>query len=133
VIAGRTSALAMTGLDDCIARVTAYEKIGVDAIFVVGAKTREQVDAIADAVSVPLILGGAPKEIRDLDYLSKAGVRICLQGHQPFAAGVDAVRATLTALRNGTDPSNLTGVASADYMRKVTAGDDYEKRIADWL
>lgn len=133
VIAGRTSALAMTGLDDCIARVTAYEKIGVDAIFVVGAKTREQVDAIADAVSVPLILGGAPKEIRDLDYLSKAGVRICLQGHQPFAAGVDAVRATLTALRNGTDPSNLAGVASADYMRKVTAGDDYEKRIADWL
>jgi carboxyvinyl-carboxyphosphonate phosphorylmutase len=133
VIAGRTSALAMTGLDDCLERITAYEKVGVDAIFVVGAKTRAEVDAIADAVSVPIILGGAPKEIRDLDYLSAAGVRICLQGHQPFAAGVEAVRATLTALRNGTDPADLSGVASAEYMTKVTTGEAYKKRIADWL
>ena len=60
-------------------------------------------------------------------------MRICLQGHQPFAAGVEALRATLTALRSGTDPADLSGVASAEYMTKVTTGEAYKKRIADWL
>ena len=133
VIAGRTSALAISGLDDCLARVTAYEKAGVDAIFVVGAKTRAEVDAISAAVSLPIILGGAPAELRDLDYLSGARVRICLQGHQPFAAAVEAVRATLTALRNGTQPGDLQGLASAETMAVATDAARYQKDSDAWL
>ena len=45
VVAGRTSSLA-EGLDECIRRVKAYEAAGVDAVFVAGATTREQVAAI---------------------------------------------------------------------------------------
>ena len=133
VIAGRTSALAISGLEDCLARVTAYEKAGVDAIFVVGAKTRAEVDAISAAVSLPIILGGAPAELRDLDYLSGARVRICLQGHQPFAAAVEAVRATLTALRNGTQPGDLQGLASAETMAGATDAARYQKDSDAWV
>lgn len=132
-IAGRTSALAVTGVEDAIVRVRAYEAAGVDAVFLVGAKTRDQVDAVAEAVSVPIVLGSAAPDIQDLDYLSARGVRLCLQGHQPFAAGVQAVYATLKALRDGTKPADLEGVASADLVAKVTRDADYKALIEETL
>ncbi len=127
VIAGRTSAVAVTGLDDAIARATAYEAAGVDAIFLVGLKTREQLEAVSAAVSRPLILGGAGPEVMDLDYLSAKGVRVCLQGHQPFAAAVQAVHDTLKALRNGTPPGELEGLAPAELMKRVSREEDYRR------
>src|SRR5262249_44327182 len=102
VIVGRTSAIGISGLADTIARIKAYEATGVDALFLVGVKTRAELDAVADAVKLPLILGGASAELTDLDYLSSRKVRVALQGHQPFMAAVQAVHATLTALREGT-------------------------------
>ena len=104
VVAGRTSAPAITGVADAIARARAYAACGVDAIFLVGVKTRADLDAIAGEVRLPLILGGAGPEILDPDYLSSRGVRVCLQGHQPFAAAVQAIHDTLSALRAGTPP-----------------------------
>ncbi len=133
VIAGRTSAIAVTGLEDALARVTAYEAAGVDAIFLVGLKTRAQLDAVSAAVSLPLILGGAGPEVMDLDYLSAKGVRVCLQGHQPFAAAVRAVHDTLKALRDGTPPGELEGLASAALMRQVTRDQDYRRWTEDFL
>src|SRR5690606_21324359 len=40
MIAGRTSAVSVTGLDDAVRRIAAYEAAGVDAIFLIGVKTR---------------------------------------------------------------------------------------------
>src|SRR5713226_5856751 len=88
IIVGRTGAIPATGIDDAIARCKAYEAAGVDALFVLGIKTRAQLEPVAAAVKVPLILGGAGPEVMDLDYLGAKGVRICLQGHQPFLAGI---------------------------------------------
>jgi carboxyvinyl-carboxyphosphonate phosphorylmutase len=105
VVVGRTSAPSLTGIEDTAARATAYEAAGVDAIFLVGVKTRAELEAVAGAVSVPILLGGVGAELNDLDYLSARGVRICLQGHQPFMAAVNAVHATLKALREGTPPA----------------------------
>jgi carboxyvinyl-carboxyphosphonate phosphorylmutase len=59
VICGRTSAASMTGVADAIVRAKAYAAAGVDAIFLVGVKTRADLDAIADEIKLPLILGGA--------------------------------------------------------------------------
>ena len=73
VIAGRTSAPRVTSTEDAIARVTAYEAAGVDAIFVVGVQSRAQLEAIAAAVSLPIILGGSAREVRGLDYLGESG------------------------------------------------------------
>jgi len=47
VIAGRTSALAITGLDDAMKRAKAYEAAGVDAIFLAGGVTVEAIEAIS--------------------------------------------------------------------------------------
>ncbi len=125
VIAGRTSAPGISSLADTIARAKAYVAAGVDAIFIVGIKTRSDLDALASEIKLPLILGGAGKEMMDLDYLSERGVRICLQGHQAFAAAVQAVYETLSALRRGTSPEELVGVASDERMKKLMRNDDY--------
>jgi len=132
-IAGRTSAIIITGLDDAIARGQAYEAVGVDALFFVGIKTRAELDAISAATKLPLIMGGVSGDLADRDYLASRRVRIALQGHQPFAAGVKAVHDTLKALRDGTAPSKLQGVASAELMKKVTRDDDYTRWTKEFL
>ena len=132
-IAGRTSAPSITGIADTIARAKAYADVGVDAIFIVGVKTRADLDTIAAEVKLPLILGGVGKDLFDRDWLASRGVRICLQGHQPFAAAVRAVHDTLRALREGTSPDALEGIADEATMRRVMRQDDYAQRMKDWL
>ncbi len=124
-IAGRTGATQISGLDDAIARARAYEAAGVDALFMVGVRTRAELDAIAAATRLPLILGGGTPELSDKDYLASRRVRVALQGHAPFAAAVKAVHDTLKALRDGTPPGKLTGIADAELMKRVTRGADY--------
>ena len=106
-IAGRTSALRVSGLEDTIKRVKAYEAAGVDAIFLAGANTRDEVSAVASEVSVPLLLGGTTGELQDKEWLGANGVRVALQGHLPFSAAVKAVHDTLKALRDGVPPADL--------------------------
>ena len=132
-IAGRTSAISISGLDDAIARGKAYEEAGVDALFFVGVRTRAELDAISAATKLPLILGGGTPELSDLAYLGARRVRVALQGHQPFAAAVKAVHDTLKALKDGTPPSKLTGVADAELMKRVTRDADYTKWTKDFL
>ena len=72
-------------------------------------------------------------DLADRDYLASRRVRIALQGHQPFAAAVKAVHDTLKALRDGTAPSKLQGVASAELMKQVTRDDDYARWTKDFL
>lgn len=133
VIAGRTSVRAAEDFDEVIERVVAYEAVGMDAIFVVGVKTQEQLDSLDSAVSVPMILGGLATDLMDLTYLGEHGVKICLQGHQPFAAAVRAVHETLQALREGTAPADLDTVASKTLMERVTRDTDYERWIDEYL
>ena len=134
VIAGRTSAPMISGIEDSIKRAKAYAAVGVDAIFLVGIRSRAELDALADAkIGKPLILGNTPPELADKAYLSAKGVRVALQGHQQFAAAAQAIHDTLKALRDGVKPSDLKGVASADTMRRLTRADDYATWSRDWL
>jgi oxaloacetate decarboxylase len=133
VIVGRTSAAAITGTEDVLRRAKAYAEAGVDALFFAGGMTREQLDALSAAVKVPLMLGGSGRELQDRDYLSSRRVRIALQGHQPFSAAVQAVYNTLKALREGTKPSDLQGIASAETMQRVTRDGDYKTWIEKFL
>jgi carboxyvinyl-carboxyphosphonate phosphorylmutase len=132
VIVGRTSAAAITGTEDVVRRAKAYEAAGVDALFFAGGVTTEQLDAIAAAVKVPLMMGGG-RGGQDREYLAARRVRVALQGHQPFSAAVQAVYDTLKALREGNKPSDLQGVASADTMRRVTRGGDYKSWTEKFL
>jgi carboxyvinyl-carboxyphosphonate phosphorylmutase len=133
VIAGRTSALAISGLDEALKRAKAYEAAGVDAIFLAGGITAEAVEAVSSAIKIPLILGGGGNELSDLNWLAARRVRVALQTHAPFSAAVQAVYTTLKALRDGVKPADLTGIASADLMRRVTRGDQYAEWTKEFL
>jgi carboxyvinyl-carboxyphosphonate phosphorylmutase len=125
-IIGRTSSPSITGLADGIKRLKAYQATGVDAVFIAGGLTRDDLDAIAGEMKIPIMLGGITPALDDRDYLASRGVRVALQGHQPFSAAVKATYDTLKALRDGTKPKDLTGVASADLMARVTREGDYK-------
>jgi oxaloacetate decarboxylase len=133
VIVGRTQAISVTSLDDTIARGKAYAAAGVDALFFVGLKKRAELDAIAAAVDLPIILGGGSAELDDRDYLAARGVRVALQGHQPFMAAVRAVHDTLKALRDGVKPKDLPGVASAELMKTVTRDAEHRRWMKEFL
>ena len=134
VVAGRTSALRITDLDDTIRRVKAYEQAGVDAIFLAGATTKAEVEGVSNALSIPLMLGGTSGELADKDYLGSVGVKIALQGHLPFAASVKAVYDTLKALRDGVPPADLRPqLATSEQMDQFTRKADYAKWTTSFL
>ncbi|MDC1171876.1 isocitrate lyase/phosphoenolpyruvate mutase family protein [Alphaproteobacteria bacterium] len=133
VIAGRTSAPGVTGIDDAVERAVAYEKVGVDAIFLVGIKTREDLETVSNAIKLPIILGGGGPDMLDIDYLSSQKVRICLQGHQPFSAAVKAIHDTMKALREGTPAGELEGIASSELMKTVTRDKHYTDMFTKYL
>lgn len=133
-IAGRTSALRVTGLEDTIVRVKAYEAAGVDAIFLAGASTRDEVAAVAAELSTPLLLGGTTGELQDKEWLGANGVRVALQGHLPFSAAVKAVYDTLKALRDGVPPADLRpNLATDEQMAQFTRRSSYDQWTADFL
>jgi carboxyvinyl-carboxyphosphonate phosphorylmutase len=133
VIIGRTSAASMSGIDDAVARVRAYEATGVDALFLVGIKTRAELEALSGATRLPIVLGGAPEDMADPAYLASRRVRIALQGHAPFAAATQAVYETLKALREGASPKTLKGLASSELTGRLTRENDMKLRGAEFL
>jgi carboxyvinyl-carboxyphosphonate phosphorylmutase len=133
VVVGRCQAFSISTTDEAIARAKAYAATGVDAMFFVGVKTRAQLEAIRAVSDLPLILGSASEEVADPAYLATQNVRVSLQGHQPFAAAVQAVYATLKALREGTPPAQLQGVAGKALMDQVIRQGNYTEWTREYL
>jgi carboxyvinyl-carboxyphosphonate phosphorylmutase len=133
VIIGRTGAASVTSVEDAIVRAKAYQATGVDALFFTGVKTRANLEAIAAATTLPIVLGGPTEEMTDWDFLSRQRVRIAVQGHAPIAAATQAVFETLKAVREGAAPKALKGVASSDLMGRVTRDALAKQRGADFL
>ncbi|NNE85316.1 MAG: isocitrate lyase/PEP mutase family protein [Alphaproteobacteria bacterium] len=133
VILGRTSAPVITGVDDTITRVKAYQAAGVDAIFLAGMKTRADLEAIAAEINIPIMLGGSSAELLDREYLATQGVRIALQSHLPFSAGVGAVYETLKALREGSAPADISHAGSKELLARVLRQDDYDRWTEEYL
>ena len=129
VVVARTSALELTGVEDAVARVRAYAALGADAIFLAGVQDRAQLDAIAAAVELPLIVSGAT----DPAAYAAQRVRISLQGHQPIMAAVQAAYLTMKALRDGVAPAALPGLPSAALIKQVTRREDYDEWTRDYL
>src|SRR5471030_2523017 len=75
VIIGRTGAAQVTSVDDAIARAQAYQATGVDALFFTGVKTRTDLETIAAATTLPIVLGGPTEEMTDWDFLNHQRVR----------------------------------------------------------
>ena len=133
VVIGRTGAVSITALDDAIVRARAYQATGVDALFFTGIRTRAELEAIAAATTLPIVLGGAPEDMSDPGYLASQRVRVALQGHAPFAAATLAVYETLKALREGLPPKALKGLAPGELTGRLTREAEVRARGRDFL
>ncbi|MBI2225789.1 MAG: isocitrate lyase/phosphoenolpyruvate mutase family protein [Betaproteobacteria bacterium] len=133
IVAGRTSALKVEGVEGAIARAKAYAAAGVDAIFIVGLEKLEQLDAIHAAVTLPIIVGSAPASLKRED-LAARGARILLQGHQPVAAAVKALHETYMHLYHGGAPADLKSkIASPQEMERLIDGESYKQWQREYL
>ena len=134
IIAGRSSAFSVTSIEDAVERAKQYERAGVDAMFFAGISTREELSAARDAISIPIMLGSVSKELEDKDFLSSMGVKVALQGHLPYMAGVKAVYEVMKALRSGTKPSELGGASQySDLISRVTRENEHDGWIDKYL
>jgi len=133
VVLGRTSAASITSVDEAIARLAAYAAAGVDGVFVPGLRAREELDRLAAAVGVPIATGSPADALADEAYLASRGVRLWSAGHQTFSVAVEALRAAMQAVRDGTPSSSLAGVASKDVLDRVTGATAYEQSIKRFL
>jgi oxaloacetate decarboxylase len=133
VILGRTAALKVEDTPRTVARAKAYAACGVDAIFVVGVESVDQVRAVHEAVNLPIMVGSAPASIKREDFAA-AGARVLLQGHPPVAAAVKALKEVYAHLYNGGAPADLKDrIAPAKEMDALVNGEAYKKRQKDYL
>ncbi|MBR1228897.1 MULTISPECIES: oxaloacetate decarboxylase [unclassified Bradyrhizobium] len=137
VIMGRTGTRgggpSAASFEECLVRAKAYNATGVDALFFTGLTTRREVEAIAAVTTLPIVLGNTQGELDDPAFLSSQRVKIALQGHTPFAAATQAVYETLKALREGTSPKNLKGLASTELTGRAMREADVKARSAEFL
>lgn len=130
VILARTSAATITGRDDCIARIKAYAKTGVDGITLIGARSRDDLDALCAATDLPIMLGGLGSIAPTPDEAAKMGARICLRGHQPYlaslAATYSAIQQVLGENASGQKSQEAAPpVIDAKILRGLTREDAY--------
>lgn len=135
VIAGRTRGFSVEPVKKVVERCAAYEKAGVDAMFLAGLKNPDHLEAVREVIKVPIFLGSVDPESKlgDKTYLAKMGVKIALQGHLGIRASVQATYDTLKALRDGTNPKAVKGLASSDLMKQVTREPDFQSWSKTYL
>ncbi|HEY7711409.1 MAG TPA: isocitrate lyase/phosphoenolpyruvate mutase family protein, partial [Candidatus Entotheonella sp.] len=134
VIVGRSAVLRFLSHEEAQARVKAYAETGIDALFMTGVQSWDQLEAIHQATTLPLMLGGAPADMADRERLAALGVRIALQGHMPFYAAIKAVYDTLKHLRDGGSPADLSDkTASAELLDIAMKRPDYARWQRDYL
>lgn len=118
VIVARTNGLRSSNLADSVERLKAYADTGVDAVMVVGVRTPAEVDAIHQAVKLPLIVGNvannAPPELVDRKLLAAKGVRLAYQGQAPYMASLKAMEDAMKHLRSGGAIGALSDKVATD-------------------
>jgi len=133
VLLGRTAALKVEGTAGAVNRAKAFAATGVDAVFVIGVESADQVKAVHEAATLPVMVGSAPASIKREEFAA-AGARVLLQGHQPLPAAVKALKEVYTHLYNGGAPADLKDkIASAKEMDALVSGDAYKRWQKDYL
>ncbi len=133
LIFGRTSAANLTTVEDAIERFKAYEQEGVDALFIPGLASREDLDRISASTHLPLLLGGASGDVGDIGYLASRRVRAWSGGHQVFAVAIAALHQAMSSVFQGTVPSALPGIAPKAMMDRLLHAAQYDAMTRDTL
>ncbi len=119
VIIGRTQALRDAGMDETAARVRICNETGVDAIFLVGVRSIEEVRRLRQETSLPLVLNAMPSDANS-EAVAALGTRLYLQGHLPYYAALNTLYESYKHLVDTGDqkplearvlPKNLQAIA----------------------
>ena len=113
-------------LDEALDRIHAYAQTGVEAIRLVGLRSREQLAAVHQATSLPLtVLSPPPELMHDQAFLAAQGVRVLMLGNPAFAMAVKAMYDCFKHLKDGGDVEDLADQqASNDLLRAVNRTDE---------
>ena len=127
VIVARTAALTYCPLDEALDRIRAYAQTGVEAIRLVGLRTREQLQAVHQATSLPLTVLSPPSALmHDRAFLAANGIRVLMLGNPAFAVAVKAMYDCFKHLKDGGALEELADQhASADLLRAVNRTDEF--------
>lgn len=127
VIVARTAALAHCPLDEALDRMRAYAQTGVEAIRLVGLRTRDQLEAVHQATSLPLtVLGPPPDMMNDRAFLAANGIKILMLGNPAFAVTVKVIYDCLKHLKDGGAMEELSDKQTASYLlRSVNWTDEF--------
>ena len=110
-------------LAQVVQRTRAYQAAGADAICLVGVRDFEQLEAITDGLSVPLMLvtyGNA--QHWDEQRLARLGVRIVVDGH---AACFAAIKATYDTLRAQRGLASEHALKPAELVARYSRAEEY--------
>lgn len=128
VILGRTHATLVKDRADLLARQAALQDAGIDGLFVAGLRDPGDLDALAAAATVPLVLGSMVPGM-DVAALAARKVRICLQGHEAFYQGLKTVYANLAQLHLGQDSSGDNAQALGKRLSRTELHAQWSKRF----
>ena len=133
VIFGRTSAFALSSLDDAIARCRAYANAGVDALMLPALRTKDELDRISAAVDLPILAGSPAESMADLAYLASRRVRLWSSGHNTLNVAMNALYEAMKSVREGTLSPKLPGGAPRAVLDAVTSAAQYDAWTREFL
>jgi 2-methylisocitrate lyase-like PEP mutase family enzyme len=111
-------------LDDVIRRLKAYAAAGADCLYAPGIRTREQIEAVVEAVAPKPVnfLAGWPMEFKVGD-LAAMGVRRISVGGSLARAAMHAFIKTATEIANDGKFDGFTGLVSNPELNKFFSED----------
>jgi len=133
-IIARTSAVTISSLEEAIIRAKEYEQLGADGIFFTGVSKIYDLEQISSEINIPILLGNLTKEINNKTFLSSVGVKVALQGHLPFYAGLKSIYQTMYDLKNGASTNQLMPniLSDADINRFINL-EDFNQMIKKFM
>lgn len=133
VIMARTDALAIEGLEKTLERLEHYINAGAEMIFLEGARTLEEYQAVASTIKMPLLANMTEFGISPLlttQALAQAGVHMVLYPLSAFRAMSQAALNVFHTIREqGTQKEILATMQTRDELYKILHYHDYEKKL----
>ena len=133
-IVGQTIIASVSGEDALVQRARLIEAAGCDAVMIYKVGTAAALEAVADAVSLPLILAPLAPQLNDPDLLRRCRVRISFLGHQAFRAAVAAMHSAYLALLEDNTAARAAAMgAEPELLRQALRRDEVATLMRDFL
>jgi 2,3-dimethylmalate lyase len=130
-IVARTDARQVNGLDDAISRCQLYKEAGADALFIEAPRSREELAAVAKALSPPLVanmLEGGVTPLLTKDDLEKLGMQLIVCPLTALYASAKAMRDMFQLIKTaGTTRDALDRLLPFQQFHDVIRLEDYYK------